>query len=225
MRGFIAAGAIALAFFIPAQALAQFQTPPGELVQTTDGLIVKVPITSQEMAARYRAATNSGPQAIGAPLAAAPAARDESGGVINVGQAFGTLAPDINSAVGGVIMGGLSWLFYLLQKRFNVNIDESHRDAIQTALLNAAASLIADGAVHLQGKTVTVPNADMANAANEVIAAAPAAFARFGLTPEVIKRKIIDKIPQVPAGAAMLAVANNNRPPPAAPSPVAQVTA
>jgi hypothetical protein len=71
--------------------------------------------------------------------------------VVDVGQAFGFLAPYVNSALGGLITTGLGWLFYLLQKRFKLNIDESHRDTIQTALLNAAASLVADGAVHLQG--------------------------------------------------------------------------
>ena len=180
---------------------------------TTPEPMTSVPVTPEA----YRAATN-GPQAIGAPLTTAPAVSQqaESGGVINVGQAFGFLAPYINSAIGALITAGLSWLFYLIQKRLGISIDEGNRDAIHTALQNAAASLLADGAVHLEGKKVTVGSAEMANVMNEVMAAAPTAVAHFGLTPELLKQKIIDKIPQVPAGAALIAVANK----PAAPTAV-----
>lgn len=203
----LAAAVLAAAVLCGGTAHAQFPTPPGTSVRTIDGQVIQVPITSSQMRA-----TLASPQAIGGPLGSptyvVPQQPAQAGGVIDVGQAFGFLAPYINSALGALISAGLGWLWYLLQKRFKINIDEGNRDAIHTALLNAAASLIADGAVHLQGKAIQVPNAEIANAVNEVIAAAPTAVSHFGLTPEVLKQKIIDKIPQVPAGAAMLAVAN-----------------
>jgi hypothetical protein len=102
-------------------------------------------------------------------------------------------------------MAGLTWLFWLLRTKLNINIDAEHRASITAAAQRQAASLIADGKVALQGKTITVDNEALAEAANAALAAAPDAAARFGLTPESVAKRIVDFIPQSTAGAAIIA--------------------
>ena len=139
----------------------------------------------------------------GSPMIVVP---QKQGGVINVGQAFGEIAePYINAAVNSLIMAGLTWLFWLLRTKLNINIDAEHRASITAAAQRQAASLIADGKVALQGKTITVDNEALAEAANAALVAAPDAAARFGLTPESVAKRIVDFIPQSTAGAAIIA--------------------
>lgn len=121
------------------------------------------------------------------------------------------LLPYIVSAVGSiiVILGGLitTWL----KQKWNIDIDQAHRDAWQQAAQNAAGALIAKGAVQIgdDGK-VAVKSADMAQVINTMATRVPAAIAHFGFTTDEIQHLIIAKIPQVMSGSV---------PPTVAPSP------
>ena len=150
------------------------------------------------------------PAPVAAPTIIVPAPKitEQGGGVINIGQAFSTiLAPYINAAVNALILAFVGWLGMILKNKFNVTIDEGHR----------AGSLIADGVVKMQGTRVTVPNAALAESANEIMAVIPDAAARLGFTPDYLAKRIIDVIPQTAAGAAMIAAAQ--------PKPVVAATA
>lgn len=134
----------------------------------------------------------------------------QGGGIINIGQALGPfLQPYVDAAVQALILAGVSWLGVVLKQKFNISIDEGHRDALTTFLQNRASSLIADGAVRMQGLQVKVDSAALAAAVNSINDGAAGAAKHFGITPDMIAAKIIDAIPQVPAGAAIVAQAHD----------------
>lgn len=129
-----------------------------------------------------------------------------AGGVIDIGQAFNVaLAPYINAAVQSLIVAGLGWLFYLLRTKLNISIDAEHRAALTQFAQRQGASLVADGKVALQGKTITVDNAALATAANEAVTMIPDVLKHFGITPGAVAERIKDAIPQVPAAAPVVA--------------------
>lgn len=138
--------------------------------------------------------------------AAAPA--EKSGGVIQL-SAFGWLQPYVDTIVQALIVA----FFGIIGKsKYTQWLDQSSRDALQTFVQNRASSLIADGAVRLQSKSVKVDNLLLYRAANEASTAIPDAMKRFGLTPDVLATKIIDAIPQTSAGAAIIAAAHAETP-------------
>lgn len=118
------------------------------------------------------------------------------------------LLPYIIAAIGGIItvMGGVvtAWL----KRKWNIDIDQKHRDAWQQAAQNAAGALLARGAVSIQqGGRVTVDNAEMAKVINTVIGRVPDAIKHFGFEPDDVQNLIVAKIPQVMTGSVPAAVA------------------
>jgi hypothetical protein len=138
-------------------------------------------------------------------LAAAPAA----GGLLDVGQAFSaSMEPFVNAAVQSALAAGLAWLAWWLRTRFQITVSQAQQQTVQTWLTNQASSLIADGAVSVgSGGKVSVDRQALVQHAQQYAQHIPEAAAFFGLTPEVLAAKIVDKIPQVPAGAQMIAAA------------------
>lgn len=135
-------------------------------------------------------------------LIQAPAA--PSGGIIQL-SAFGWLEPYVDSVVQALLLAGLAALG---KSKYTQWMDQSARDALATFTKNTASSLIADGFVRMAGKTVTVSNAALANEVNTAADRIPDAMKRFGLTPASVAQKIVDAIPQTPAGAAIVATAH-----------------
>jgi hypothetical protein len=145
---------------------------------------------------------------IGGSATGAPALAAQGGGIIDIGQALGPfLAPYINAVIGLLISSLVSWVLVVLKNKFNVSIDQGHRDALITALQNQAGSLIADGVVKMQGVKVTIPDQNLAESANEILAVIPDAAQHLGLTPAYLQKRILDMVPQTAAGAAMVAAA------------------
>jgi hypothetical protein len=135
-----------------------------------------------------------------------------SGGIINIGQSLGpALQPIVEDVVNAAIASILGWVLWLLKNKLNVSIDQSHRDALVRALQNQAGSLIADGFVKVDGAKITVPNQQLAEAADEVLAVIPDAAQRLGLTSDYVAKRIVDMIPQTPAGAAIAVAAANGK--------------
>lgn len=146
----------------------------------------------------------------------APAPAQTSGGVIQL-SAFGWLQPYVDTLVQALIVAFFGWIG---KSKYSQWLDQSGRDALEVFLKNRASSLIADGAVRLQGKAVHVDNGMLYRAANESSTAIPDALKRFNLTPDVIAAKIIDAIPQTTAGAAIVAAAHTDDVNGSAPVPV-----
>lgn len=163
------------------------------------------------------AADSGGPVAVGQAMAhkddsgrvaivQAPAVAPQGGGVIQL-SAFGWLEPYVDSIVQALLGLGLAWLG---KSKYTQWMDESSRQALESFTKNAASSLIADGFVKMENKAVTVHSAALAQQAAEASTRVPDALKRFGITPEVMAQKIIDAIPQTPAGAAIVAQAHDS---------------
>jgi hypothetical protein len=156
---------------------------------------------------------------IGSPVIVRPA--DDN--TIAIGQIFGQLlAPYVTAAVEALVGTAFGWIFWLLKTKLNINIDAEHRASITAAAQRQAASLVADGAVSVRGKTITVNNEALAAAVSAASNAAGDAVKHFGITPQSLADRIVDMIPQVPAAApvvsAAIAAAPAEIPAPAAPA-------
>ena len=144
-----------------------------------------------------------GVSAIGAPTLVEV---HKGGGVINIGQAFGDfLQPYVDAIANALVLALVGYLANELKKKWNIEVDKNQRDALTTFLQNQAGSLIADGMVKVEGAKVNVDSTALASAANQVERHIPDAAKHFGLTPELVAAKIVDTIPQIAAGAHMLA--------------------
>jgi hypothetical protein len=138
-------------------------------------------------------------------VVAAPAAFAAS---IDIGQAInGSLQEVINGVVTALIAALVGWAAIVVKNKFNIDIEAKHREAITAFVQRQASSLIAMGAVKLDGVKVEVQNAALADAANKALAAIPDALKFFGITPASIQQRIIDMLPKEPAVAQAQAVA------------------
>jgi hypothetical protein len=127
-------------------------------------------------------------------------------GTIDLSPLVGFLGPYANAVAEALITALMGWVLWIIKTKLSVSIDDSMRDAFQTWLKNQAASLIADGQVKFSPNAkVTVNNDALAAAANTLMQFVPDAANRFGLNPQMVRDKIIDAIPHVPAAAAIMA--------------------
>ena len=133
---------------------------------------------------------------------AAPAA------TIDIGQAFNGSFQEI---INGTAMAGITvlvgWVAFVAKNKFNIDIEAQYRATLTAFLQRQALSLIADGAVKLNGVKITVQNDALAAAANTALAAIPGVLQAFGLTPDKLQRMIVDMLPKQPSVAQAQAVA------------------
>jgi hypothetical protein len=114
--------------------------------------------------------------------------------VIDGGSIFGAWRPYIVEIVAILIAGLAGWIFNLLRTQLGLAIESRHRDALQTALTNAAGLVIGKGE-NLAGKLqITVRNDAIAEAVSYVLKGAPDALAYFGLTPDRLRQMIEAKV-------------------------------
>ena len=87
----------------------------------------------------------------------------------------------------------VGWLLAELKAKWNIDVDQAHRDALQTALTNAAGFVWAKTRAtvpdHFDVKSPLV-----AEGIRYVIASAPGALAHFGLTSDQIATKLVAKL-------------------------------
>lgn len=197
MRRLLLVPALMLALVLPAAA--QFPTGPG------------APAGGPVAIGQMQAQKDEGGK-VSIIQAPAPA----GGGLIQF-SAFGWLEPYVDAAANALILALVGYMATALKTKWNIDLDQGHRNALTTFLQNRAASLISDGAVKMQGKSVHVDNAMLARAASQASLAIPGVLKRFGLTPDVVAAKIVDAIPQTTAGAAIIADAHKDSPDPPVP--------
>jgi H+/gluconate symporter-like permease len=144
--------------------------------------------------------------AVGSPTFVVPPPKGSS-----IGNVFGDfLQPYVDASVTAVITALVGWLAYTLKQKTGIDIDAGHRAAIEHALTKQANSLIADGAVKFAG-AIDIHPESLKAASEEVMKFVPGAAKHFGITPEYVAARIVDTIPQVPAGAQIIA-ANHPQP-------------
>ncbi|MEY9580949.1 hypothetical protein ABIE88_008525 [Bradyrhizobium diazoefficiens] len=146
--------------------------------------------------------------ALAAPILLLALTGTVSAATIDIGQAFtGGMVDAINGAVMALITAGVGWLGVVLKSKWNIDIEAKHREALTAFLNRQASSLVAKGAVKVQGLKVEVGSDALAVAANAALHSIPDALKFFGLTPESIQKRILDLLPQQPAVAQAQAVA------------------
>lgn len=125
-----------------------------------------------------------------------------------VGAAIADMLRDIVApVVSAAVMALVGWVAMILKNKFNVDIEAQYRDALTAFLQRQASSLIADGAVRLEGVKINVQNDALAAAANAAFTAIPQVMKFFNLTPDRIASMIVDMLPKQPAVAQAAAVA------------------
>lgn len=113
--------------------------------------------------------------------------------VIDGGSIFGAWKPYITEVVAGAIALLVGWVVNTARQRFNLDIEARHRDALQTALTNAAGLALgqldgAAGRIRLE-----IGNAAVAEAVTYVMKGAPDALKYFGLGPDRLHEMIVAK--------------------------------
>lgn len=116
---------------------------------------------------------------------------------IDAGSIFGAWKPYIVELAGIAVAAIVGLLAELVRRVFGLAIERQHRDALQTALTNAAGLALNKLGNTLDGKVIDVKNVHVAAAVDYVSRAAPAALAKFGLGPHEIAERILAKLPQV----------------------------
>jgi hypothetical protein len=115
----------------------------------------------------------------------------------------------IGSAAATVIAAAGVYAASWIKKRLNLSdleaqqigleIDSAHRDALQSAITNAAGIALNRLGNQLAGTTVDVHSEAVASALNSALKSAPDAIAYFGLDkqPQRLAELIVGKIPQI----------------------------
>jgi hypothetical protein len=114
---------------------------------------------------------------------------------------YNVLQPYLLAVVSVVATAIVGWLAELVRRKFNLDIDAAHREALQTALTNGAGLLIGKAGGAVAGRKLDLKSAALAEAVNYVLAAVPDAIRYFGITPEAVAEKLQAKLPQIPANA------------------------
>lgn len=127
-------------------------------------------------------------------LVAAPAFAQTE---VPVESIYNVMQPYLVAVVSVLAAAIVGWLAELLRRKFNLDIDAAHRDALQTALTNGAGLLIGKAGGALAGKKLDLKRAVLAEAVNYVLQAVPDAIRHFGITPEAVADKLQAKLPQV----------------------------
>lgn len=113
---------------------------------------------------------------------------------INVGE---LVSPILQTVIGGVsllITALVGWLVTIIQKRTGIEIEAKHREALQTALTNAAGLALNKASGALSDKTINVGSPYVKEAIEYVFKAAPDAIDYFGLSPADLIEKLIAKL-------------------------------
>jgi len=120
---------------------------------------------------------------------------------VNVGALLAPWLEMLVASLATLVTALVGFAAQQLRKRTGIAIEQSHRDAIQTALTNAAGLLVARVGNRLDNVNVDVRSAAVRDAILYVNAAAPMAVRYFDLTPELLAQKLTAKLGVVGATA------------------------
>lgn len=120
---------------------------------------------------------------------------------INVGQLLAPWLQGLVAAVVSVILALFGWLTVVLNKRAGLESNaavlqmEAHaRELLETALTNAAGMVVMKAGPKLDGMVIDVKNPLIAQGVSQVNIWAQSAVQKFGLTPDDLAKKLINKI-------------------------------
>jgi hypothetical protein len=120
---------------------------------------------------------------------------------INVGQ---LLAPWLQALIGALVMlitAAFGWLTVVINKRAGLESNaavlqmEAHaRELLETALTNAAGMVVMKAGAKLDGMVIDVKSPLIAQGVSQINLWAQSAVEKFGLTPDDLAKKLINKI-------------------------------
>lgn len=113
---------------------------------------------------------------------------------INIGDLFAPWLEMLVGAVAILIAALLSWITAMIKQKTGIDIEARHREALQTALTNAAGLVLSKVKDSVADKDIDVRNALIRDAIVYVNQAAPDAVKRFGLTPQNLAEKLSAKL-------------------------------
>lgn len=114
--------------------------------------------------------------------------------IVNVGDLLAPWLQLFFAAAATIIPAAALWAAAELRRRTGITIEASHREALQTALTNAAGLLLAKLGEKAQGVKFDARHPAVREAIEYVNTAAPDALSYFGLRPDQIAEKIAAKI-------------------------------
>lgn len=151
----------------------------------------------------YRAAITLGGIFFGLVFVLPAASPAFAQGEVDIGSIYGAWQPFLLAVATPFAAAVVGLLAELLRRKFNLEIEAKHREALQMALTNGAGLTLGKLGNSLEGKTIDVKNAAIAAGVNYALKGAPAALKKFGLGPDDLARMIEAKLPQVANTAAV----------------------
>jgi hypothetical protein len=125
-------------------------------------------------------------------LASLPALAQDT--TVSAGPLFQAVEPYVTAVVSAAVTALLAWLTATIAKWTGVAIEAKSRDALQTALENAAGLVIAKGGATLDEVRVDVRHPTLKAGVEYVQAAVPDALKRFGLGEDALREKLVAKV-------------------------------
>lgn len=107
----------------------------------------------------------------------------------------------LGSLVAALIAAFVAWLWGMLSRQFGVNLDAKYREALQTALQNAAGLALQKLRTAASGVQVPLSRPEIAEAVGYVLKSVPDAIEHFGLDEDAIGEKILAKIGLAKSGS------------------------
>jgi hypothetical protein len=115
---------------------------------------------------------------------------------VAIGGAFSAVQSWILTVVGALASAAIAWVSKMLNDRLGISVDDSLRNALQTATTNAAGLVLNGIGNQLQGRKLDVGEVGN-NIVQYVFANVPDAIKHFGLDQDRIANMILAKVPQI----------------------------
>jgi hypothetical protein len=125
---------------------------------------------------------------------------------INTAELINPWLPVINTLVAAIISAAITVAGYFVKQRFNIQLDDSRRDALQTSLTNAAGKIVQQlGSSKIVDKTFVIENPLIRDGIIYVNQSATDAVKHFSLSSDQIAEKIVAKLGIITASAVAVA--------------------
>lgn len=120
---------------------------------------------------------------------------------INVGQLLAPWLQYLMGAAVALILALFGWITAVINKRAGLEgnaavlqIEAHARELLETALTNAAGSLVMKAGAKLDGMTIDAKSPLVVQGVNQINTWAQSAVVKFGLSPDDLAKKLIDKV-------------------------------
>jgi hypothetical protein len=119
---------------------------------------------------------------------------------VTVSDVIEPLRPYLLEVAGVLITGVVAWAAKRFRDWTGMEIEARHREALQSALTNAARLALDRGAAHAGEMRIPIGNAVLETGVDYVLKSVPDAVKHFGLSPERVAELIRPKLLPAPRG-------------------------